>query len=425
MGTLSKHGQGAVRHTYAVQIPKRKPAANAPGQDFPTASSNSTGNKEVAMSTRPRAALVLTALIACIAPAVAQPPPLPPLYEEDVKATNGLRTEQARELDLYIKSLRDSSAPLASVFKPDYTSAKAYVKSTEPYRRRFAQSIGYPPPGLPPGLPPKDAATFDKIGEDQIGTYFRARIPVLPGVSAEGIYIVPRGVKGRAPLVIAMHGGGGSPEVALFHGGANYHDMVRGGARRGYVVFAPQHLFNADDYPPNVRTHTDDRLRLIGTSLTAVEIAKITRSLDVLCKRPEVDPSRIGMVGLSYGGYYTLVTMAVEPRIKAGVSSCYFGVQEMRYGKSEDGIPSDFRFPARQTLFRDPDLVALICPRALQIQAGKNDDAEHRDGGIALSPRAAAYYQNVKRPGDFEFVLFNGGHEFHDESAWSFLEKHL
>ena len=72
-------------------------------------------------------------------------------------------------------------------------------------------------------------------------------IPILPGVHAEGIYIVPKNHAGKTPLVIAMHGGGGSPEVALFHGGDNYHDMVRGGVKAGYVVFAPQHLFAAPE----------------------------------------------------------------------------------------------------------------------------------------------------------------------------------
>ena len=175
---------------------------------------------------------------------------------------------------------------------------------------------------------------------------------------------MPKGLTGKAPLIISMHGGGGSPEVALFHGGANYHDMVRGGVKRGYVVFAPQHLFSAAGYPKDVRQRTDDRMRLVGTSLTAVEIAKITRSLDVLLKRPEVDPTRVGMVGLSYGGYYALVTPAVDPRIKVSVSSCYYGVQEGRYERDELSVPGDFRFKDRFTLFRDSDLVALICPRA-------------------------------------------------------------
>ena len=57
----------------------------------------------------------------------------------------------------------------------------------------------------------------------------------------------------------------------------------------------------------DTRNKTDERLRLIGTSLTAVEIAKISRSLDFILTRPEVDPARVAMVGLSYGGYYALV----------------------------------------------------------------------------------------------------------------------
>ncbi len=68
-------------------------------------------------------------------------------------------------------------------------------------------------------------------------------IPILPHVHSEGIYIVPKSTIGKRPLIISMHGGGGSPEVALFNGGANYHDMVRGAVKRGYIVYAPQHCF--------------------------------------------------------------------------------------------------------------------------------------------------------------------------------------
>ena len=270
-------------------------------------------------------------------------------------------------------------------------------------------------------------AKFDQLGEDALGTYYRATIPILAGVQAEGIYIVPksRAQGQRVPLVIAMHGGGGSPEVALFHGGANYHDMVRGGVKRGYAVFAPQHLFAAEGFPQDVRNRTDERLRLVGTSLTAIEIAKITRSLDVLVVRPEIDPARIAMVGLSYGGYYTLVTAAVEPRIKVAVCSCYYGVQEARDERDELSIPSDFRFPDRFTLFRDSDLAALVCPRALQIQAGATDGVDHREGGKLLAPQSAAYYSRLGLGERFGHVVFAGGHEFDDASAWEFVEKHL
>jgi len=273
--------------------------------------------------------------------------------------------------------------------------------------------------------PDADSPVFTKIGEDEIGTYYRTRFPIMAGVHAVGIYIVPKARKGRVPLIISMHGGGGSPEVALFHGGANYHDMVRGGVKRGYAVWAPQHLFSAEGFPGDIRNRIDDRLRLVGTSLTAVEIAKITRSLDILLKRPEIDPKRVAMVGLSYGGYYALVTTALEPRIKAAVSSCYFGVQEGRYERDELSVPSDFRFMDRFTLLRDPEIVALICPRPLQIQAGAQDDSDHRDPGKRISPQAAAYYDHLQHASDFQFLVLNGGHEFYDDPAWDFLKKYL
>lgn len=365
--------------------------------------------------------VALPLLFAAAARTQQAPAPQGPYYEEDVPASNPIRAEQARELDAYVRSLKTDFSRLNALFRPDYRSEKAYLASTRKLREAFAASIGYPPPGEPDAEP----ARFDRLGEDGIGTYYRARIPVLPGVHAVGLYLVPKGVTGKAPLVISMHGGGGSPEVATFHGGANYHDMVRGGVKRGYVVWAPTHLFRADGFPQDVRNQTDDRLKLVGTSLTAVEIAKITRSLDVILKRPEVDAKRVGMVGLSYGGYYALVTPALEPRIKAVVSSCYFGVQEGRYEQDELSVPSDFRFPDRMTLFRDSELVALICPRPLEIQAGAKDNASHREMGKRLAPASAAYYNRLGKSDRFRFLVFEGGHEFWDPTAWEWLGKHL
>lgn len=353
----------------------------------------------------------------------AQDKPASEYFEQDVKDSNPLRAQQAQELEDYIQTLKKDNSRLKSLLPSDFSSPEAFEKSAQRYRQAFCASIGYPPPGFVP----QQGVSLTQIGEDAIGTYFRAQIPVLPGVTCEGIYIVPKSLKANetAPLVISMHGGGGSPEVALFKGGANYHDMVRGGVKRGYVVFAPQHLFSAEGFPKDVRNRTDERLRLVGTSLTAVEIAKITRSLDVLLQRPEVDAKRVAMVGLSYGGYYALVTPAVDTRIQVAVCSCYYGVQESRYARDELSIPSDFKFPGRFTLFRDSDLAALICPRALQIQAGSQDGVDHRDGGKPLAPQSAAYYEKLNLGDRFQHLIFAGGHEFHDESAWEFVKKHL
>ena len=367
-------------------------------------------------------ASAVIALSAVTRPSHAAPqPPSGGYYEEDVAASNPLRTEQAKELDAYILQQKADKSRLNTLFKPDYSSPGAFTASARKLRAAFCDMIGYPPPGKPDA----EAPSFVKIGEDSLGVYYRAKISVLPGVHAEGIFITPKSAHGKVPLIISMHGGGGSPEVALFHGGGNYHDMVRGAVKRGYAVFAPQHLFSAQGFPGDIRNRIDTRMRLIGTTLTAVEILKITRSLDVLLKRPEIDAKRVGMVGLSYGGYYALVTPAVEPRIKAAVSSCYYGVQEGRYDRDELSVPSDFQFKDRFSLFRDSELAALICPRALQIQAGTKDDYDHREPGVLQAPASAEYYKKLGIPQNFEHLVLEGGHDFFDEPAWKFIAAHL
>ena len=165
-----------------------------------------------------------------------------------------------------------------------------------------------------------------------------------------------------------------------------------------------------------------------GTSLTAIEASKIIRPLDVLVAgsavqgHVQLDPHRIACIGLSYGGYYALVAPALEPRIAVSVCSCYAFVQELRYREDELSVPSDFRFPDRFTLFREPEVCALICPRALQIQAGVSDTYTHRDP--ALAPATAAYWERVGSD-RFEYKRFEGGHEWNDESGWAFVERHL
>ena len=114
--------------------------------------------------------------------------------------------------------LRKDTSRLDTLLKPDYSSAKAFERSTDAYRKAFAASIGYPPPGKPSDA---DKPRFELLATDDIATYHRVHIPVLPGVNAEGIYAVPLKAKGKLPLIISMHGGGGSPEVALFNGGGN------------------------------------------------------------------------------------------------------------------------------------------------------------------------------------------------------------
>ena len=342
-------------------------------------------------------------------------------YEEDPAATDSLRTEQARELEFYVSGLRSDPARRAEVFRPDYSSVRAFQASTRKLRGVLAGALGYPPPGSPPTEPPE----FRRIATDSQVVYYRFRIAVLPGVHVVGLYLVPAGLHGRAPLVVAMHGGGGSPEVATFRGGANYHDMVRGAVERGYVVWAPQHLYVVTGLPADIRQRIDTRARLAGTTITAIEIAKISRGLDVVLKRPEVDPRRVAMVGLSYGGFYTLMATALEPRIRVAVSSCYFSDRAALLDSTEPFGWSNWRFWRGLQTLTDPDIVALICPRPLQVQVGMQDDLFPVAAADRTAPAAAEHYRRLGLSDRFEYVACDGGHEWFGEPAWRFLTHHL
>ena len=49
--------------------------------------------------------------------------------------------------------------------------------------------------------------------------------------------------------------------------------------------------------------------------------APVAAALDVLCARSDLDGNRIGMLGVSLGGYYAARAAAFEPRVKAVVVS--------------------------------------------------------------------------------------------------------
>ncbi len=50
--------------------------------------------------------------------------------------------------------------------------------------------------------------------------------------------------------------------------------------------------------------------------------AAVSAALDALTKRGDLDPSRVGLAGVSLGGYYAPRAAAFEPRIKAAVGNC-------------------------------------------------------------------------------------------------------
>jgi dienelactone hydrolase len=205
--------------------------------------------------------------------------------------------------------------------------------------------------------------------------------------------------------------------MALFKGGSNYHDQIRGAVREGYIVWAP--LFVMYPYrdrdtgtpiPAEVRADLDLKLRNAGTSLMALESMKVIRSLDAVLARPEVDPSRVAMIGLSFGGYYSLYIAALDPRIHVVVASGCFREAPLVRESIMAGRPVDLTSPQQ---------VALIAPRPWQIQTGVKDPAAPIESVRRTLAEARVYHPTL------DYQEFDGGHEWRGDIAWTFLRQHL
>ncbi len=77
-------------------------------------------------------------------------------------------------------------------------------------------------------------------------------------------------------------------------------------------------------------------MKQLGGSIAAFELACLARGSYYLVTRSEVDPERVGMLGLSYGGFFALYAAAADPRIGVTLSSCFFNdrrrLREARLG---------------------------------------------------------------------------------------------
>ena len=161
---------------------------------------------------------------------------------------------------------------------------------------------------------------------------------------------------------------------------------------------------------------------LMGVNLLALNVWDALRSIEYLQLRPEVDPGRIGCVGLSYGGTMTLYAAALDERIKCAVVSGYLNSFEAYavglgntcgaqtpYGLLEYGESSD--------------VGCLIAPRPLLIESGIQDDGFPIEASREAAAAVRRAYDVAGVPDRFDVDEFDGGHRWSGRKAYDWLDK--
>ncbi|MBR6789601.1 MAG: prolyl oligopeptidase family serine peptidase, partial [Oscillospiraceae bacterium] len=194
-------------------------------------------------------------------------------------------------------------------------------------------------------------------------------------------------------------------------GSANYTDLVqRIRQKTNAIVYAPQLLlwfdsYNTDDCEKSDNIGHNDRLRQVGGSVAALEITKVMRTVDWICANLPVDTDRMGIAGLSYGGFYTLMTAAVDTRYRAALSSCFFS-DRLKHAWG------DWVWFDSASKFLDPEIASLVCPRALCIESGAADPLFAIDDTVRTVGAVAERYAALGIADRFRFHIHPGDHEF-------------
>jgi HAD superfamily hydrolase (TIGR01509 family) len=306
----------------------------------------------------------------------------------------------------------------------------------EAARAKLRELLGpMPADRVPPDATP--GAARRRPGYTRRSITFRTR----EHLAACGYLLVPDGLTAPAPAVLCLpgHGRGADDIVGIDEDGRDrdapdgyQRDFAVQCARRGYVALALEPLGFGRRRDPAARAAGPQASScapaagaalLLGETMVGWRVWDTLRGLDVLAARPEVDPDRLALMGISGGGTVALYAAALDARVKATVLSCSFGT-------FRDSIYSishciDNYVPGVLNWFEMADLAAMVAPRALVVEAGESDPIFPLAGVEAALRDAARAYAAAGAPDRLAHAVSPAGHQFDGTAAFEALGRRL
>jgi dienelactone hydrolase len=278
-------------------------------------------------------------------------------------------------------------------FKPDLSSPEAYERSLEPQRQRLRRLLGLvdersPATGFEILAAPGQTGEVYKNDQYRV---FQVRWNVLPGITGEGLMLVPTGpIKAN---IIAIADADQNPDslAGLEVGFSTPQQFARRLAENGCRVVIPVLVDRSDTWSGNPRigrvtneSHREFIWRMayqMGRHLLGYELQRILAAVDRFdAKTP------IGIYGYGDGGRLALLAAAVDPRIKATVVSGSFGSRESLHDEPIDHDIWDLLHE-----FGDAELARMVMPRSLFIE----------QVAVAQPKQNPAKGRDVSAPGKF------------------------
>jgi hypothetical protein len=225
----------------------------------------------------------------------------------------------------------------------------------------------------------------------------------------------------KLPAILALHGHNGTA-YKLFNstGYYIYGDLF---AKRGYIVIAIDIHHRAIDHTlPFLDRGPLIHFKKITPMGQRVWMAR--RAVDLLQTLPDVDPERIGVVGLSNGGVTTEFAAATDTRLKVAVASGTLIMYDRWWAGDLTPCRCEY-IPKLEGQMDYYDIFSLIAPRALLIQNGEKDNNFLIDSAREAFTYVKKAYAIDGAPDKVYHDVFDGPHEFRIEEPVKWFDKYL
>ncbi|MCC6443692.1 MAG: dienelactone hydrolase family protein [Armatimonadetes bacterium] len=339
-----------------------------------------------------------------------------------------------------------------------YTSLAGWQSSA---RKRIRELLLYRPVPVSPQA--------EILERSDRGDYWResVRFRTAPDVTVPAFVLIPKTGRPPYPAVVALHDHGAMyrwgkekicevenepPVLTAFkqecYGGRSYASDL---ARAGYLVisidafyFGQRRLLPADYLPVEDETPEDvsafnaqssryeelmaRTLFTAGITWPGVLFWDDIRTVDYLAARPDVDPKRIGCIGLSIGGFRSAHLAALDARIKTAVVVGWMSSYGPMIRSHILNHTWMIYVPGLYQSLDLPDIVSLTAPNPLLVIHGTQDTLFPLEGVRSAFRKIQAAYTKAGFPDRFHGSYYDRPHEFNramQTEAFAWLKNGL
>ena len=265
----------------------------------------------------------------------------------------------------------------------------------------------------------KVTGTIQKAGYRIEKLYYES----LPGLYVPANLYIPDDGKQNGAAILYLCGHARSQKV-------HYQAHPRKFAELGFVCLIVETIQFGEVLGEHHGNYSRGWFNLYSRGYTpaGVEVWNAIRGLDLLANRPEVDPEKMGVTGISGGGVITWFTGALDARAKAVAPVCGNSTLKSHIGARTIDGHCDCMMPINAHLWDFQNIGSLIAPRPLLIAQSDGDGMNALESVQEVYGDLKQVYGWYNKPELVDMVVTPGGHSYHEISRkriFSFFYKHL